>query len=153
MTGVWRVSALGGTPRSVGAIADGAFELRRWTSAGKIYYQSQGDLFALDTATASSQKFTSFDPQNGKVTWVSISADEKSLAYVVTKDGGWQLFVSDAANAKPVKTAEEQGEIGGIAWLPKKAVSSTALLSMAFFRSFLLTARPRRHALRLLNWT
>ena len=74
----------------------------------------------MDTATASSQKFTSFDPQNGKVTWVSISADEKSLAYVVTKDGGWQLFVSDAANAKPVQTAEGTGEIGGNEWLPGK---------------------------------
>ncbi|MBK9528357.1 MAG: PD40 domain-containing protein [Acidobacteria bacterium] len=146
VTGVWRVSALGGTPRSVGAIADGAFELRRWTSAGKIYYQSQGDLFALDTATASSQKFTSFDPQNGKVTWVSISADEKSLAYVVTKDGGWQLFVSDAANAKPVKTAEGTGEIGGIAWLPEKGRFFYSALVDGVFQVFLIdgSATPAR---------
>ncbi len=145
-TGVWRVSALGGTPRSVGAIADPAFELRRWATGGKIYYQSQGDLYTLDAATGSSQKFTSFDPQKGKISWVSISADEKSLAYVVTKEGGWQLFVSDAANAKPVKTAEGTGEIGGIAWLPEKSRFFYSSIVDGVFQVFLIdgSAMPER---------
>ncbi len=120
-TGVWRVSALGGgTPKSVGAIADGSFELRRWAESGKIYYQSQGDLFALDTTSGNSKKVTAFDQSIGKIEWVNISPDEKTLAYITEKDGSWEIFTSDIANARPSKIAEGTGGIGGQAWLPEK---------------------------------
>lgn len=115
-TGIWRVSALGGTPKSVGPVSDGSFELRRWAASGKIYYQSKGDLHAMEIANGSSQKVTSFDPSIGKVDWVTISADERSIAYVVQKDAKWLIFSSDAENTAPKKVAESAGEITGVAW-------------------------------------
>ena len=119
-TGVWRVSALGGTPKSVGPVADGSFQLRRWAASGKIYYQSKGDLYAMDVASGVSQKATSFDPQKGKIIWVSISADEKTLAFITQKDTAWELFTSDPSAADPTTITSGTGEVSGVAWLPEK---------------------------------
>lgn len=119
-TGVWRVSALGGTPKSVGPVADGSFQLRRWAASGKIYYQSKGDLYAMDVASGVSQKATSFDPQKGKIIWVSISADEKTIAFVVQKESAWELSTSGISAADPSIVTSGTGEISGVAWLPEK---------------------------------
>ncbi|MGB2753038.1 MAG: protein kinase [Pyrinomonadaceae bacterium] len=119
-TGVWRVSALGGTPKSVGPVADGSFQLRRWAASGKIYYQSKGDLYTMDVASGMSQKATSFDPQKGKLIWASISTDEKTLAFITQKDNAWELFTSDPTAADPTSVTKGTGEISGVAWLPEK---------------------------------
>lgn len=137
-TGIWRVSALGGTPKSVGAIPDGGLELRRWTAGGKIYYQSQGDLHVLDTGTGASEKITTFDQQKGKIWWVSISADEKSIAYVTQKDGAWQLSVGDIANSRPDKIAGGTGDLGGVAWLPEKGRFYYSAMSNGVFQVFVV---------------
>jgi len=120
LTGVWRVSALGGTPRSVGAIADGSFELRRWTAGGKIYYQSQGDLFEIDVASGGTQRTTTLDQAAGKIIWADIAGDEKTIAYVRQQADAWQLFVSDLGDRSPTKIAEGTGELGGMVWTPEK---------------------------------
>ena len=54
--GVWRVPALGGTPRLIAPLTDAQSRIRRWTQSGKIYYQSKGDLYAVDISTGTSQK-------------------------------------------------------------------------------------------------
>ncbi len=120
VTGVWRVSALSGTPRSIGPINDGSCELRRWTESGKIYYQSMGELFAMDISNGASEKVTHFAQQNKKVSWADISADEEQIAYVTNHEGHWRLFISDIKDTDPVLAAEGEGEVGGIAWQPKK---------------------------------
>lgn len=120
LTGVWRVSALGGTPRSVGAVADGSFELRRWTASGKIYYQSQGDLYEIDIASGDTKRTTTFDRSTGKIIWADIADDEKTIAYVRQQNDVWQLFVSDVADKSPSKIVEGTGELGGMVWTPEK---------------------------------
>ena len=117
-TGVWRASALGGgVPRSVGPISDGSATLRRWTAGGKIYYQSNNDLYAMDISSGSSAKVTSLNGKSGSVPWISISADEKSISYVVKTEGAWQLLVRDLASSSPTQIAEGDGEINGAVWL------------------------------------
>jgi eukaryotic-like serine/threonine-protein kinase len=120
-TGIWRVSALGGgTPKSVGPINDGSSILRRWADSGKIYYQSGGNLFAMDTSSGASQKVTALEREGGSVTWVNISGDEKTIAYVFKTESAWQMFVSDIANASPKKIAEGTGSAEGFVWLSEK---------------------------------
>jgi serine/threonine protein kinase len=120
-TGIWRVSALGGTPRSVGSISDGSSQLRRWSTTGRIYYQTNTTLQSLDIASGSSQTITSFAADLGRLVWVNISPDEKTIAYVVQKDGAWQLFTSDPANASPAKITSGTTNIEpAVAWLPEK---------------------------------
>ncbi len=120
LTGVWRVSAFGGTPRSIGTIADGSFELRRWTTSGKIYYQSQGDLYEIEVASGSTRRTTSFVQGTGKIIWADIADDEKTIAYVRQQADEWQLFVSDVADKNPTMIAAGKGELGGTVWTPEK---------------------------------
>ena len=120
-TGVWRIPALGGgTPKSIGPITDGSSELRRWTTSGKIYYESNGELYALELSSGTSQKVTSFGQNYGTVSWINISADEKQVAFVAKNEGVWRLFVGDVAGANPTMLAESEGGIRSIAWLPEK---------------------------------
>ncbi len=120
VTGVWRVSALGGSPKLVGEIADGGFELRRWAASGNIYYQSRGDLYALKVADGSSQKVTSFEAKDEKLKWVSISGDETQIAYVLQTEDSWQFFLSDVANNRPEMIADLKSEPVSVVWLPGK---------------------------------
>ncbi|CAN5364796.1 hypothetical protein BH10ACI3_BH10ACI3_04210 [soil metagenome] len=118
VTGVWRVPALGGTPKSVGSISDGSGVLRRWTPSGKIYYQLNGDLFAIDTASGLSQKVTSLE--KARPSWITISADERSIAYATQDNGSWRIVISDLAGEKSIEAAKGTGEVEGVAWLPEK---------------------------------
>jgi serine/threonine protein kinase len=129
VTGVSRVSALGGAPKQVGEITDGAFELRRWVASGNIYYQSRGDLYALKVADGSSQKVTSFDAKGEKLKWVSISADETQIAYVLQKEDSWQFFLSDVANVHPEMIADLKAEPVSVVWLPNKRRFFYSLMS------------------------
>ena len=97
LAGIWRVPALGGAPKLIGGVADGSIELRRWSASGKIYYQSNDDLQALDMATGISQKVTSFNQNGIKTKWIGIAADERSISYITVSEGNWQMFVSDLA--------------------------------------------------------
>ncbi len=120
VTGIWRVGALGGTPKSVVAVADGNFELRRWTSSGKIYYQSNADLYAAEITSGVVERVTSIDAKGGRVRWINISADERSIAYAIKKDNDWRIFTSDLANTTPVEIVSGSGEIDRVVWLVDK---------------------------------
>lgn len=147
-TGVWRASALGGgTPRPVGAVADGSFELRRWTASGKIYYQSQGDLYGMDDSAGVSEKVTNFDPQAGKIEWVNVSSDEKSIAYVIQTDSKWKIYTADIANKSPKLMTESNDEIGSVVWLDTKRRFYFSALVTGVFQVFVfdgVDAKPTR---------
>ncbi|MEQ1603502.1 MAG: protein kinase [Pyrinomonadaceae bacterium] len=117
-TGIWRVGALGGTPRSVAPL-DGSSQLRRWTSAGKIYYELNGELYAVEISSGTTQKITSFG--DNKTKWVNISADEKTIAYATGGDADWEIFSNDLASKKASQIAKGKGRLEKyIAWLPEK---------------------------------
>ncbi len=149
VTGVWRVSALGGSPKLVGEITDGGFELRRWAASGNIYYQSRGDLYALKVADGSSQKVSSFEAKGEKLKWVSISADETQIAYVLQKEDSWQFFLSDAANNHPEMIADLKTEPISVVWLPKKQRFFYSLITNGESQVFYIdgTADPVRLSL------
>ncbi len=119
-TGIWRVSALGGgAPRAVGPVKDGSALLRRWTESGKIYFQSGGELHSIDVATGATQQVSSLKDQ-GRVLWVDISDDEKSLAYAFSSEGNWSLHVNNLAMTDPSEIANGTGPIRGFVWVPAK---------------------------------
>ncbi len=118
LTGVWRVPALGGTPKSIGSIADGSGILRRWTASGKVYYELKGDLYSVEVATGVSQRVTILD--QGRVTWIDISPDEKTIAFAVQNNNGWSIKTGDPTGAKLAEIASGTGELEGVSWLPEK---------------------------------
>ncbi len=119
-TGIWRVSALGGgAPRAVGPVKDGSASLRRWTGSGKIYFQSGGELHSIDVGTGATQQVSSLKDQ-GRVLWVDISDDERSLAYALSSEGGWSLHVNNLAMTAPAEIAKGSGPIRAFVWVPEK---------------------------------
>lgn len=90
--GIWRSPALGGTPRSVAVLSDRGAEIRAWGRSGKIYFQSEGDLFALDLGSNRIENVTNFAAAGVKVTFVDISANETAIAYVVERESKWSMF-------------------------------------------------------------
>ncbi len=119
--GIWRVSALGGVPKSVGPVGDGSFELRRWTSAGRIYFQSNGNLHAVDISTGVTTRVSSIGADSGSVTWIDIAPDERSLSYVAEKEGNWKLLSSALEGGSPPNViASGSGSLGGTVWLAEK---------------------------------
>jgi len=119
-TGIWRISALGGgTPGLVGSLLARSAELRRWTPSGKVYYQMEGELYAIDVSSGASQKVTSLDRPD--IFWLDVSDDEKSLAYASVKDGVWQIMISDISGQHARQIATGQGEISvDMVWLSEK---------------------------------
>ncbi len=117
-TAIWRVSALGGTPRTVATFND-SDSLRRWTQSGKIYYQSKGELHAIDIASGATQQVTALG--ENKAIWANISPDEKMIAYAVKGNDGWKIFTSDLAMTASTEVATGRGTIDNyIAWVPEK---------------------------------
>ncbi len=145
-TGIWRVTALGGTPRAVGPVADGSAELRRWTASGKVYYQSDGALYAMDVASGAAVKVSSFDPSAGRVTWTNISPDEKTIASVIENEGRWKLFTEGHNSSKRDLVAEGDGSVAGVAWLPEKGRFFYSAMSDGIYQIFVADAagRPQR---------
>jgi len=119
LTGIWRVSALGGTPKLVGSINDIGAALRRWTATGKVYYQLDKELYAMDVSTGQSQQVTSIsDPS---VNWINVSPDERYLAYATGKDNSWNIMIGAISGNGMKEAAKGAGEIGSeLAWLPEK---------------------------------
>lgn len=118
--GIWKVPALGGTPKSVGSLSDGSSELRKWTASGKIYYQARPNLFAIDVSSGISAPVTAFDKTGQKVEWIDISADEKKIAYVQQTDGLWQLVTGNIDNSNQVIVAESKSRFARVVWLSEK---------------------------------
>ncbi|HUF02549.1 MAG TPA: protein kinase [Aridibacter sp.] len=118
-TGVWRISALGGTPRSVGPIKDGSSELRRWTSRGRIVYQSGGELYSMDPANGSTEKLTNPGSEGGTVSWADVSDDESRVSYVIkVGDNRWKLMGRNLSASEPSEIYSTASSISDVVWLP-----------------------------------
>ena len=81
-TGIWRIPTLGGSPTLVVALEHRTTKPRLWSKSGKIYYESNRNLFAVDIKTGKSSQISRFQPNDPKVNSISISPDEKRLAFV-----------------------------------------------------------------------
>ena len=118
-TGIWRIPWGGGTPRLIGSLVQRGGLLRRWTRSGKVYYQFEKELYTMDVSTGTSQKVTSLG-QAG-IVWLDVSADEKSIAYAISKDDSWQIMIADMSGENAKQIAAGEGEINdNLAWLPEK---------------------------------
>ena len=115
-TGIWRIPALGGTPILV-VEADVGTKLRSWSESGKIYYESRGNLFSVYIETGAPKQITSFPSQNKEMEFISISSDEKQIAYG-KKGKNWQVFAASLPDGEPRQIAPESSKITAIVWHP-----------------------------------
>lgn len=117
---IWRVSALGGTPRLVMRSDDGGIELRRWTDSGQIYYQSKGELWAVDPNSGTTRQVTEFAAEGSKPAWINISYDDREIAYSLLEETRSRIYVREAGSKDGKAVVENASEISSVAWLPEK---------------------------------
>ncbi|MEO8647737.1 MAG: protein kinase [Acidobacteriota bacterium] len=93
--GIWSMPALGGSPVLLGAV-ERSSRLVRWSNDGAaIFYESAQNLFRLDTANGQSSQITRLDDKKIINRSISISPDEKMIAYVDRQDGQSDIWISD----------------------------------------------------------
>jgi serine/threonine protein kinase/sugar lactone lactonase YvrE len=116
ISGIWRVGALGGTPRLIGELNEKGVDLRRWGSSAKIYYQLKNELYSMDIATGQSQKITAFGQK--EISWLDIAADEHSIAYCIQTEDGWRAMTGDTSGGAPSQIVSGPGPVDpdGLAW-------------------------------------
>jgi eukaryotic-like serine/threonine-protein kinase len=118
LSGVWRVSALGGTPRFVGALTDRTAELRRWGASGRIYFELGKELHAMDPATGATQKVTALAREDAA--FINIAADEKSLVYALVEKDAWRIVTGSVGSERVTDELSGTGRPDEIIWLPEK---------------------------------
>ena len=117
-TGIWRIPTLGGTPVSIAPVQDGSSQLRFWSKSGKLYYESNGNLFAADIESGKSEQITDFPAKNGQVSLINISSDEKQIAFVQKDEANWNIMISTVSGENPKKNFSSTNEISSIVWHP-----------------------------------
>ncbi len=120
-TGIWRISALGGQPKPVGPIADGVSELRRWTKGGKIIFEARNELFTIDISNGQTEKLTVEKPPEGRVIWADASEDGQKSAFVIEKNGTWQILEGESGNANFEVLASRSSKISEAVWFPSSS--------------------------------
>lgn len=117
MSGIWRVSALGGTPKLVGTLNDRNIELRRWAPSGKIYFELQRELYCMDPSTGAAEKVSSFGRDD--VAFINIAADERSLIYAIRQKDEWKIVTGTLGTDKVSDEISGTGRLDKIIWLPE----------------------------------
>lgn len=117
MSGIWRVSALGGTPKLVGTLNDRNIELRRWAPSGRIYFELQKELYFMDPATGATEKVSSFGRDD--VSFINIASDERSLIYAIRQKDEWKIVTGALGSDRISEEVSGQGRLDKIIWLPE----------------------------------
>lgn len=114
--GIWRIPALGGTPALVAAVQDGSAQLRLWSKSGKVYYQSNHNLFAADIDTGETVQVTNYSANDDKIKLISISRDEERIACLQKKTANWEIQITKLSSGLREKAFSADGEIGSLVW-------------------------------------
>jgi serine/threonine protein kinase/Tol biopolymer transport system component len=114
--GIWTMPAFGGSPTLVKSLESAGRELLAWSRSGKIYFQMDQDLYALNVASQVISQITRLDPAKVMERNFSISADEQRIAYRDDKDGQVDLFVSSVAGGSLLRVTNDKANDSNPVW-------------------------------------
>ncbi len=114
-TGLWRIPYLGGSPTLISTVAGDDTIPMLWSQAGLLYYQTRQNLFALDMKSGQTKQLINFDTATA-VDAISISPDEKLVAYITAANDLWQLWLAPASGGTPKLIVNSKAEIRNIVW-------------------------------------
>ncbi len=116
--GIWTMPAFGGSPTLVKPVEGTSRELIAWSKEGKIYFEMQGNLYALDVASQESSQLTKFDLSKPLDRSFSVSPDEEHFAYTDDQDGQIDVFVMPKRGGPPVRVTNDKGQDSDLVWTP-----------------------------------
>jgi serine/threonine protein kinase len=114
--GIWRIPILGGSPKLVATTEDGGIQLRLWSKSDLVYYESNHDVFAVDISSGQTKRVTDFDSKSIKAESISISPDEKQIAYTTVDGDQWSVWTKDLNDEQPKKLFSSASEIKNTFW-------------------------------------
>ena len=114
--GIWRIPILGGSPTLVTTLEDGGIQLRYWSKNNLIYYESNHDIYLTDIDSRQTKRLTDFKSKDIKAESISISPDEKHVAYTTVDGDQWSIWAKDLSNEQPKKLFSSANEIKNTFW-------------------------------------
>jgi len=116
--GFWRIPILGGSPKFISTLDNASSNLRFWSKENLLYYELEHEVYTSDVNSGISKKITNFAENGIAASSISVSLDEKRVAYVTTEDEIVSLWISniDGTSAKKLSTGSSQ--IKNSAWHP-----------------------------------
>jgi serine/threonine protein kinase/Tol biopolymer transport system component len=117
--GIWRVPYLGGSPTLITTVAAGDMKPRLWSKTGVLYYEAQQNLFAFDMKAGQTTQLTNFEAATTTAHSLSISADEKRIAYIMSAGNLWNVWTTPArGGGTPTQLFGGALEIRNTIWHP-----------------------------------
>ena len=114
--GLWRVPYLGGSPARMKTVNAGDTIPRYWSKTGKLYYEEEHDLFALDLKSGETTQLTDFDTGKPSAYSLDISPDEKQIVYITTEGERWGVWTMPASGGAARQIADSAAEIRNTVW-------------------------------------
>lgn len=133
--GLWRVSLMGGQPNLVTKI-DRQTQPRFWSKTGKIYFQDNFNLFAVDLGSGEVSKITDFPDEGGSQRIISISDDESQIAFVTPEDANWKIMVKPVKGPETRQILDSKMQIDDVVWHPDGQQLFFSRLTEEFFQIF-----------------
>ena len=114
--GLWRIPYLGGSPMLLKTVQDGDTRPKYWSKNGTLYYEEKQNLFALDMKSGQTANLTNLDPAKTTANSLSISPDEKRIAYVTLEDEKWGVWIMPAHGGAAKEIVSSVVEIRNTVW-------------------------------------
>jgi len=115
--GIWIMPAFGGSPSLLKGLENFSRELVGWSREGRIYFEMQGNLYALEVASQQISQLTQFDTSQGDRSF-SVAADEKRIAYTDSKDGQSDIWIMPSRGGDPQRVTNDKAEDSNPVWTP-----------------------------------
>jgi eukaryotic-like serine/threonine-protein kinase len=116
-TGIWSVPVLGGTPKRLQTV--NCWRTRYWSKDGRtIYYESGNNLYSLDVASKTTTQITDLPTLRLPYRHFSISPDEEKIAYVDSKDGQIDIWVTSMRGRDTIRITNDAAEDRYPIWHP-----------------------------------
>ena len=113
---LWQMPKFGGSPKLIGSVEDNSAELKFWSKRDLIYYKSKDNIFAIDANSGQTRQITDLDPNTVNAESISLSFDEKQIAYTTIEDKKWSIWAKNLTGDAPKKLFSSEAEIKNTVW-------------------------------------
>jgi Tol biopolymer transport system component len=114
--GIWRIPVLGGSARLVANFDDRALRPLKWSKTGAIYYESNAKVGTIDLDTGRSETVADLGSAGAEADSITISGDERRLAFTSVEGETWNISVADVQDPKVRKILALTSEARNVIW-------------------------------------